>query len=193
MNIHDMIKSHTSRLAIVAIIVALAVLLLMPVEMSAQQTAAIGQQLYVMKILNPQLKIVGVLGSSLSDEDLQYITRMGIAQGIEIIFARPKGSNEIAKLYKLMVSTQKVQMIWLPDSNDVTMLGIGFQFLRENTLLDKVGLCTPFKPMVDTGALCSVQKENGKVVAYVNKRNADLLNISVPVNEPNALITYVMR
>ena len=159
---------------------------------SAQQPAALSQQIYVLKQLEPKLKTIGVMGSSISDKEMQDISRLGLSQGIEFVFARPKSPQEISLLYNQMVAQKKIQMIWLPYANDETMLGIGFQFLRENTPLDKIGLCAPKKPLVESGALCSVQKEEGKVVVYLNKKSAELLDIKVPASDPNSPVIYIV-
>lgn len=157
----------------------------------AQTLASRSQQIAAMKTLKPGLKSIGVMASTLTDNDLQEITRYGLGQGVEMVFARPKDSRDISMLYKKMVEEKKVQMIWIPDPNDATMLEAGFEFLRENTLLDKIGLCVPKEQLIQSGALCGVYKDIGKVVVHVNQKIASVLGVVIP-QEPGS-ITYVVQ
>ena len=165
---------------------------LMPQGAYSQGLASNSQQIAAMKVLNPGLKTIGVIGSTLSDKDLSDITRYGLGMGVEMVFARPKDASEIATLYKKMVADKKIQMVWIPDANDKTMLDIGFEYLKDETLVDKIGLCVPKQELTQSGALCSVYKEEGKVVVYVNKRIAAVLGIALP-QEQSPSITYVVR
>ena len=120
----------------------------------AQALASMSQQIAAMKMLNPGLKTIGVIGSTLTDKDLADITRYGMGMGVEMVFARPKDARDIASMYKKMVNDKKVQMVWMPDPNDKTMLEIGFEFLKDETLVDKIGLCVPKQELTQSGALC---------------------------------------
>ncbi|MBI1807137.1 MAG: hypothetical protein HYR76_08825 [Ignavibacteria bacterium] len=158
----------------------------------AQSPATKGQHVFIMKMLKPGLKTVGVMGSNLTDKDLQEITRLGLAQGVEMVFVRTNESREISMLYKKMVSEKKVGMIWIPDAHDKIMLETAFEFLRENTLLDNIGLCVPDVHLIQAGALCSVQKEVDKIVVHLNKKVAGVLKVKIP-EDPSPLITYVLQ
>lgn len=171
-------------------IAALAAVLLVRTEAFCQATY--GQQIAVMKIVNPNLKAIGVLGSALSDKNLQDIARAGLGQGVEIVVGRPKNAREISAIYQKMVSEKKVQMIWLPDVNDNLMLGVGFEFLRSTTLPDKIGLCVPNQSLLASGGLVSIHLESGKVTAYVNPQIASVLGASVP-NDQSSGIAFVAR
>ena len=157
----------------------------------AQTLGTRSQQIAAMKSLKPGLKAIGVMASTLTDDDLQEITRYGLGQGIEMIFARPKASRDIAAMYKKMITDNKVEMIWMPDPGDQTMLTAGFEFLRENALLDKVGLCVPDEKMVESGALCVVVKNSGKLVVHINRKIAEVLGIAIP--QESGSMTFVAQ
>jgi hypothetical protein len=144
------------------------------------QKASYGQQVAVMKVLKPDLKIIGVLGSNLSDKNVQDLTRAGMAQGVTVVIAKPKDPREVGALYKRLVSDKKIQILWLPDGSDEVMMGISIDFLTENTAMDRVGLCVTEKKLVASGVLCSILTENGKLVVYVNKKIASVIGVAVP-------------
>ena len=183
------INSHYVRSAVCILLLTISVVS----TNYAQQQVGLSQQIYVLKLLKPEVKTIGVMTSTMSTKDFQEITRLGLAHGLEFVFAKAESPQDISSLYQQMVATKKIKLIWLPDNNDEIMLGVGFQFLRENTLLDKIGLCTPKKLLVESGALCSVQKEEGKVVVYLNKRNAELLSINIPASDANSTINFIVR
>lgn len=151
-----------------------------------------GQQLAVMKKIKAGLSTVGVLSNTLGDKALEDITRAAMGQGLKIFIARPKDAREIAALYKTLVVEKKVQMLWIPDGQDKLLLGVGFEFLKENALPDKIGLCVPDQGLVSQGALCSVGMENGKLTAYINQRISGVVGAEVPAEE-NSPINFVTR
>lgn len=144
------------------------------------QKATFGQQVAVMKVLKADLKTVGVLAGTMSDKLTQDLTRAGLAQGVTIVIAKPKDQRDVVSLYKKLVSERKIQMLWLPDASDDVVSGVSVDYLKENTAMDGVGLCTTEKKLVASGALVSVQSENGKLVAYVNKKIAAAVGAVVP-------------
>lgn len=166
-------------------IVALASIALFHDQATSQ--ASYGQQIAAMKIVNPNLKSIGVFGSALSDKSLQDITRAGLGQGVEIVVGRPKNAREISAIYKKMVSEKQIQIVWLPDAEDILMLGVGFEFLRSTTLPDKIGLCVPNQSMLASGGLCSIQLESGKVTAYVNPQIAGVIGANIPKDNSSGI------
>ncbi len=166
--------------------------LLVASDAAAQLKPTFIQQIYIMKLLQPNLKIIGVLGSDLTEKEIQDIKRAGLGQGIQIVFGLPKDPREISSIYKNMVAEMKVQTVWIPEANDGMMMGVGFEYLRTNTLLDKIGLCIPNPDLLSSGAFCSVQIENGKVTVYVNQKIAALLGARIPTDETSS-VTYVSR
>ncbi|MBI5474991.1 MAG: hypothetical protein HY961_21830 [Ignavibacteriae bacterium] len=151
-----------------------------------------GQQIAVMKMMNPNLKSVGVFGSALTDKNVQDLTRAGLGQGVQIVIGRPKDAREISSIYKKMVSEKSIQLIWIPDASDQLMVGVGFEFLRSNALPDKIGLIVPNTSMLASGALCTVQLEGGKLTAYVNSQVAGLLGANTP-SDPASGIAFVAK
>jgi ABC-type uncharacterized transport system substrate-binding protein len=147
---------------------------------SYAQKASLGQQVAVMKTLKPDLKTIGVVSNNISDKMTQDLTRAGVSQGITIVIAKAKDAREVASLYKKLVSEKKIQMLWVPDASDDVVMGLGMDFLKENTAMDGVGLCVPVKALVASGALCCVQSEDGKLVAYVNKKLAAVVGATIP-------------
>ncbi|HTX18070.1 MAG TPA: hypothetical protein VMG34_05345 [Bacteroidota bacterium] len=158
----------------------------------AQGKPSYGQQIAVLKLLQPDLKVIGVMSSNLSDKEIQDITRAGLGQGEQIVVGIPQDPRDISQVYKKMVSEKKIQILWVPKSNDDLMMGVGFEYLRTNTLLDKVGLCIPDPSLLASGALCSVQIEGGKLTVYVNQKIASVLGAHVPTEESSS-VTYVSR
>jgi len=111
------------------------------------QKASFGQQVAVMKSLKADLKVVGVVGTTISDKMTQDLTRAGMAQGITIVIAKGKDAREVASLYKKLVAEKKIQMLWVPDAGDDVVMKLGMDYLKENTVMDGVGLCVPVKTL----------------------------------------------
>lgn len=158
---------------------------------SFAQKASLGQQVAVMKTMKGDLKTIGVISNNMTDKMTQDLTRAGVSQGITIVIAKVKDAREVASLYKKLVSERKIQMLWVPDPSDEVVMGLGMDFLKENTAMDGVGLCVPVKGLVAGGALCCVQSEDGKLIAYVNKKIAAVVGAAVPAE--SAGISFVMQ
>lgn len=109
----------------------------------AQGAVPYSQQIYLMKTLKPSIKTIGVMGSGLSDETIELIARAAAGQEVGIFVARPQNAKEIATLYKKLTIEKAAEIIWIPEAGDKLMAGIGFEYLRENTMIDKVGLVSP--------------------------------------------------
>jgi len=158
---------------------------------SLAQKASFGQQVAVMKTIKGDLKVIGVISNNMTDKMTQDLTRAGISQGITVVIAKAKDAREVASLYKKLVTEKKIQMLWIPDASDEVVMGLGMDYLKENTAMDRVGLCVPVKNLVAGGALCSVQSEDGKLMAYVNKKIASVVGATVPAEA--AGISFVMQ
>jgi ABC-type uncharacterized transport system substrate-binding protein len=161
-------------------------------DLSAQSKPSFGQQIAVIKILQPDVKIIGVMGATLSEKEIQDITRAGLAQGVQIVVGLPQNPREISDIYKKLVSDKKIQALLVPKGSDDMMMGVGFEYLRSNTLLDKIALYIPNPDLLSSGALCSVQVESGKLTVYVNQKIASLLGAHVPAEQSES-VTYVSR
>ncbi len=144
------------------------------------QKASLSQQVAVMKALKPDLKTIGVLAGSLTDKLTQDLTRAGLGQGITVVIAKPKDPREVVSLYKKLFADRKIQILWLPDASDEVVSGVSIDYLKENTVMDGVGLCVDDRKHVAGGALLSVQSEGGKLVAYVNKKIAAVVGAAIP-------------
>jgi ABC-type uncharacterized transport system substrate-binding protein len=147
-----------------------------------QAPAWYGQQIGIAKKLRPDLKVIGVMGKELTDKAIESATRAGMGQGVTVVIVRPKSPTEIASLYKRLVSEKKAQMVLLPDPEDDLMTGLGFEYLREATLGDGVGLMVPKAEMVDGGGLCAVLTEGGNLKTLINHKVAGALGISIPAD-----------
>jgi hypothetical protein len=158
---------------------------------SFAQKATYGQQVAVMKILKSDLKTIGVIGSNVSDKMTTDLTRAAVSQGVTVVIAKAKDAREVASLYKKLVSERKIQVLWVPDAGDDVVMGLGMEYLIENTAMDRVGLCVPAKNLVAGGAMCSVQVEDGKLTAFVNKKIAAVVGASVPAEAGG--INFVMQ
>lgn len=158
----------------------------------SQTPAPYTQQVAVMKLIRPGLTTIGVMTSSLSEKSIENIVRAAEAQGLKIIIAKPQQPSEIAELYDKLVGGKKIELLWIPDPSDKMLLGMGFNFLREKALGDKIGILVPTEDLVSSGALCSIMKDNGKLMAYVNERIAPLVGASVPSGPPSS-VTYITK
>lgn len=158
----------------------------------AQAAVPYAQQIYLMKTLKPSIKTIGVMGSGLSDEAIELLARAGAGQGVGIFVARPQNAKEIAMLYKKLTVEKAAEIIWIPEANDKLMAGVGFEYLRENTLVDKVGLCVPTFALVGEGALCNFHSQEGRLTAFVNKRIAEMVGVSIPGATANT-VSYVVK
>ncbi|HTY09825.1 MAG TPA: hypothetical protein VMF88_02025 [Bacteroidota bacterium] len=161
-------------------------------HIEAQSKPSYGQQIAVIKILQPDVKIIGVMGATLSEKDVQDITRAGLAQGMQIVVGLPQNPREISDIYKRLLNEKKIQVLWVPKGSDDMMMGIGFEYLRSTTLLDKIALYIPNPDLLPSGALCSVQMESGKLTVYVNQKIATLLGARVPAEQSES-VTFVSR
>jgi hypothetical protein len=71
------------------------------------------------------------------------------------------------------------------------MTGIGFEYLRESALADRVGVFVPQESMLAKGALCFVTTSGGKIKVYINQRIAQVIGATIP-SDPSA-DRYVVR
>ncbi len=156
-----------------------------------QNQPTLGQQVAVLKALNPGISTVGVLASSVSEKRMEEITRAGMGQHVEVIFARPKDARDVASFYRQLVSEKGVKVLWLPEDDDNLVLGVGFDYLREQAISDKVSICVVDESLVSKGALCAMEVKGGKVTAVVNQKLAALLGVNVPSAQGS--IAYLLR
>ena len=151
-----------------------------------------GQHIFLMKNLRPGLKTVGMLAGSLSKSDRDAVQRAAVGQGVHIVFGLPSKPSEIASVYRTMIQQHQVQMMWIPASEDQIILQAGFDFLRENTAIDRVGLCVPSAGLVTAGALCAFEKSGDKITVHVNKKIAQIIGASVPTAQDQS-VAYVVN
>jgi ABC-type uncharacterized transport system substrate-binding protein len=159
----------------------------------AQSGVTLGQQIAVLKALKPNLEVIGVISGNISEKDVSSLTRAAMQQGIKLFVAQPTNPREIPELYKKLVKEKKAQIILLPNSDDQMVLKLGYDYLKENTVLDKIGMCVPDQTLLSQGALCYFCKENGKLTVYLNQRVSVFVGIDVPKKEENSIIDYVLR
>jgi ABC-type uncharacterized transport system substrate-binding protein len=159
---------------------------------SAQTGVTFGQQISVLKSLKGDLQVIGVISSTLNENDVANLTRSALQMGIKIFVAEPKSPKEIPELYRKLVSEKKVQLILIPTSDDKMVLQFGFDFLKENSMLDKIGLCVPDLEFLAQGGMCFIGKENGKFMVYVNQKVSAFMGVTVPQNESPS-INFVLR
>jgi ABC-type uncharacterized transport system substrate-binding protein len=151
-----------------------------------------GQQIAVLKMLKPGTSVVGVLTTTTSDKLMEGLTRAGAAQGVKVVFARPKAPGEVSALYKKLVADDQLKLILVPDSQDELILGLAFEYLRDQALADNVGLCVLDESFVGKGALCAITLENGKIRVVVNQKMAQLVGATVPA-EGSTSALFVAR
>jgi uncharacterized protein YunC (DUF1805 family) len=161
-------------------------------SVSVAQKAGYAQQFAILKRLKPELTTIGVLGSTLSEKNIEDLTRAAVGQGLKIAIGVPKSMPDIAQLYRKLVSEKGAQIIFIPDANDNIMLGNGFEYLRESALSDRIGIMVPQQSLVSGGALCSVTMEDGKYKAFVNQRIAQAVGANVPA-DGGAKVTYIVQ
>lgn len=158
----------------------------------AQSNPPFLQQIFVMKEIHPDLKTIGVMGSAISGSERQEITRAGYSQNINIIFGLLQSIRDVPTVYRQLVSDHSVDIIWVPFHNDHVVIQDGFEYLRQNTLRDRVGLYVPLSDLVAAGALASIQNSGGGIVIYMNERVAEVVGVASAVEENDA-ITYVSK
>ncbi len=162
------------RLAFVAVVFSVS---------TAQVKTSYGQNMYLMKALVPTLQHIGVLSSTLKEDEIESIARAAKGLGIKVSVARVTDARDLAGLYKRLTKEYRAEMVWIPDAADRLLLGLGFEYLRETTVVDRIGLCVPAREFVSRGALCSVERENGKLTVYLNRRVANVDGIKRPAAE----------
>lgn len=159
--------------------------------MTAQTSAGYTQQIYVINKLIPSIKSIGIISNTATEPFIEATRRAGLSSGIKVIIAKANSPQEIPELYQTL-RKKEVKMIWLPDKNDVMLLEKGFEYLRETTLEDKIGLCVPVSKMVSEGALCCIQIEGNKLTVYIDRRVAQAIGATIP-NDPDSSIKYVLK
>jgi hypothetical protein len=132
------------------------------------------------------------MGAALSDADVQSLTRAGMGIGLTVVVARPANARDVAVLYKKLVSENKIELLLVTTGGGAWFEEASVEYLRENAVLDRVGLCVPIKGQLTGGALCSIQSENGKLVVHVNQKVANVVGAAVP-SEQNGTIAYVVQ
>jgi hypothetical protein len=145
-----------------------------------------------MKTLKPSLKRVGVITFNLTDDEAQKIARAGMALGVKTTVAHVNDNNEISGIYRKLVAEDNAEIIWILESDEKLILGVGMEFLLTSTIEDKVGLCVPTRDGVSKGALCCLQMENNKYTVYVNQRIAGVVGAAVP-SQQDSKITYIVQ
>jgi len=158
----------------------------------SQTKVTYGQYMYLMKSLKPSLKNIGVMASALTPEEIASLGRAANGLGVKLIAAKVTDVRDISSLYRRLVDEHKVEILWIPDGEDKLLLGVGFEYLRENTILDRIGLCVPSRELVSAGALCSFERLNGKLAVYVNQQVAEVVGINLP-SEKSASIAYIVH
>jgi ABC-type uncharacterized transport system substrate-binding protein len=156
------------------------------------QTVTYGQQISILKSLKADLHVIGVMAGNISESDIVSVSRTAKQQGLEVFVARPKDGREIPELYKKLIRDKKVQIILIPNADDNLMSQIGYEYLKENAILDKIGICVPDIDLFNQGAFCFITKEDGKFMVYVNGKISSFVGAAVP-KEENSSITYVVR
>ncbi len=173
-------------------ILAMTLILMCASKGEAQTKLTYAQNLFLLKTLKPSLKSIGVIASTLSDQEIKAIGKAALGQGIKVTVAKVTDVSEISSLYKMLVTEHSAELVWIPDRSDEILLGVGFEFLRENTILDRVGLIVPTHDLVAKGALCSLEPANEKVVVYLNKRIAQVDGINLPTSQ-NPSIQFIVQ
>jgi ABC-type uncharacterized transport system substrate-binding protein len=158
----------------------------------AQSKAAYGQQLFLLKSLKPSAKTVGIIGASLTDQEVQSLTRAGMGVGLSVVVGRPANARDVAVIYKKLISDNKVDLLLVVPGGGDWFSGASVEYLVENSVLDRVGLCVPSLGQMQGGALCTIQSDNGKLVVHVNQKVANVVGATVPA-EQNSSIAYVVR
>ena len=166
--------------------------LFLPTLLSAQSKPTFGQVLGVIKKLKADLTVVGVMSTTLSSKDIENMTRSAMQQGVKLFVTEPKDVREVPALYKALVNDKKAQMIIITDIADKTMTGMGFDFIKETATMDRVGICAPDPALVSQGAMCSIVKENEKIVVYVNQKVLAFVSAKMP-SEESSTINFVLR
>jgi hypothetical protein len=175
-----------------AAVLVLMLAVILSTNLALAQKAGSAQQIAVAKTIKSGLTTIGILSSTIDDKGIEGWTRAGMTQGIKIIIGKPKSMSEIAGLYKSIVKDKGAQLILIPDAADELMTGIGFEFLRESSVADQVGVMVPLETLVASGGLCYVTNEGGKLKAFVNQRMAQVIGANVP-SEPGTSVTYVVK
>lgn len=171
-------------------IIAMGLTLCLGSSLAVAQKAGYAQQLAILKRLKPELTTIGVMGSTLSDKNIEAISHAAAGQGLKIAVGVPKSIRDIAEIYRKLVE-KGAQAIFIPDGSDNLVLGNGFEFLRESSLTDRVGIMVPQQSLVSGGALCSVTMEDGKIKAFVNQRIAQVVGANIPGGDEK--VTYVTQ
>jgi ABC-type uncharacterized transport system substrate-binding protein len=180
------------QLRIQMVIVFIVLLSMLMISMTtAQTTAGFTQQAYALSKIMPSVKTIGIISSKVTDSFFQSTTRAGFSNGIKVIVAKVHSPREIPELYHTLLK-DGAKMIWLPDKDDDMVLEKGFEYLRENTLEDKIGLCVPLSKMVLEGAFCSIQIEGKNLTVQINKRVAQVIGAAI-VDDPSSSVKYVLK
>ncbi|HVN47690.1 MAG TPA: hypothetical protein VMU30_02595 [Bacteroidota bacterium] len=154
------------------------------------QKAGYAQQFAILKRMKPELTTIGVMGSMLNDKSIDALTHAAAGQGLKIVVGVPKSIHDVAEIYRKLVD-KGAQVIFVPDGSDNLVLGNGFEFLRESSLTDRIGIMVPQQSLVSGGALCSVTMEDGKYKAFVNQRIAQVVGANIPGGDEK--VTYVTQ
>jgi hypothetical protein len=156
---------------------------------AAQST---GQQIGVMKMLMPGTTAVGVLSSTMSEKKVEELARAGAGQGVKVVIGRPKDLKDVATFYRKLTVEGGIKLILVPEKEDDLILSASFDYLREQAVGDKVGICVLDESLVAKGALCAVTLVEGKVKVVVNQKMAALIGAVVPT-EGSAASMFVAR
>ena len=160
-------------------IALIGITLVLSTSYSFAQKAGFAQQFAVLKRMKPELTTIGVMGSTLVDKNIDALTHAAAGLGLKIVVGIPRSMRDIADVYRELLKNG-AQVIFIPDGNDNLVLGNGFEYLRDNSLTDRIGIIVPQQSFVSTGALCSVTMEDGKLKAFVNQKIAQVVGANIP-------------
>ena len=153
-----------------------------PAPPAGGDSATAMQQLYLMKELNPDLSVVGIIWDERfegKDEMLQKTGRAAAQLQIKIAVGEATDLRDVSSQFRTLTQEHRVEAVWAI-GNGILDNSMAREFLNKKSALAGIPLFVEDANWVEAGAMCSVQRVDGKVVLVVNARVAEILNITVP-------------
>ncbi len=157
--------------------------LLLSAQLFAQEQLTILQSFYLMKEVFPEMKTVGVMVNDEQvnvDELKSKLERVSAQMAVSIIISHVKELKDVSAEFKNLTTNYKLDVLWIPESDDVLNNKIARDFLVKNSVIKKIPLVIHNEEWIKEGALLCLFKKEGKTALSVNPQTAKALGVTVP-------------
>lgn len=140
------------------------------------------QQVFIMKELKPGVERVGVIWDKNENHDdlMPQIQRAGAAAGVKIVIGAVSDFKEIAPMFRDLVRTNDIDVLWIVGDDKVVDSDIARKFLIKSATEHGIAVFAPSEKWVNAGAAVALAKDGDSIRLLVNKAAAQATALSIP-------------